>query len=123
MVIVEIIKSAGQKKEEVLKNGKNRINKKTPAVTSVEEWTRADTGVGAAIAAGSHLENGIWALLVIPATIIAKIIAELKGVSQKNNIFQCPWVKAQAILSKIITSPTRLAKIVSIPAAKDFWFW
>jgi len=38
----------------------------------VEECTSADTGVGAAIAAGNQLENGIWALLVIPATIIQK---------------------------------------------------
>jgi hypothetical protein len=37
----------------------------------VEECTRADTGVGAAMAAGSHLENGICALFVIAATIIA----------------------------------------------------
>lgn len=36
-----------------------RTNRKTPAVTRVEECTRADTGVGAAIAAGSQLENGI----------------------------------------------------------------
>lgn len=41
------------------KKGQKRNNRKIPAVTSVEEWTRADTGVGAAIAAGSHLENGI----------------------------------------------------------------
>ena len=34
----------------------NRINRYTPAVTSVEEWTKADTGVGAAIAAGNHAE-------------------------------------------------------------------
>lgn len=36
-----------------------RMSKNTPAVTSVEECTRAETGVGAAIAAGSQLENGI----------------------------------------------------------------
>jgi hypothetical protein len=42
----------------------NRINKYTPAVTSVDEWTSADTGVGAAIAAGNHAENGTWALFV-----------------------------------------------------------
>jgi len=30
----------------------------TPAVTSVEECTREDTGVGAAIAAGNHEEKG-----------------------------------------------------------------
>jgi hypothetical protein len=39
----------------------------------VEEWTKADTGVGAAIAAGNHLENGIWALLVIAAMVITII--------------------------------------------------
>jgi len=44
----------------------------TPAVTRVEEWTNAETGVGAAIAAGSQLENGIWALLVIAANIIRR---------------------------------------------------
>lgn len=31
----------------------------TPAVTRVEECTKALTGVGAAIAAGSQLEKGI----------------------------------------------------------------
>jgi len=46
------------------------MSKKTPAVTSVEECTKAETGVGAAIAAGSHAENGIWALLVMAAIII-----------------------------------------------------
>lgn len=47
------------------------MSKNTPAVTRVDECTRADTGVGAAIAAGSHLENGICALLVIAASIMA----------------------------------------------------
>jgi hypothetical protein len=37
----------------------NRINKYTPAVTKVEECTKEDTGVGAAIAAGSQAEKGI----------------------------------------------------------------
>ena len=41
-----------------------RISRYTPAVTKVEEWTNADTGVGAAIAAGNHAENGICALFV-----------------------------------------------------------
>lgn len=39
--------------------GLNRNRRNTPAVTSVEEWTKAETGVGAAIAAGSHAEKGI----------------------------------------------------------------
>lgn len=46
----------------------------TPAVTRVEECTRADTGVGAAIAAGSQLINGNWALFVIAATISIEAI-------------------------------------------------
>lgn len=41
-----------------LRVGKNRIRIKIPAVTSVEEWTKAETGVGAAMAAGSHLIKG-----------------------------------------------------------------
>lgn len=36
-----------------------RIKRYTPAVTSVDECTRAETGVGAAIAAGSQEEKGI----------------------------------------------------------------
>lgn len=45
----------------------NRISKYTPAVTKVDECTKDETGVGAAIAAGNQEENGIWALLVIAA--------------------------------------------------------
>ena len=33
-------------------------------MTRVEECTNEDTGVGAAMAAGSHALKGIWALLV-----------------------------------------------------------
>ena len=36
-----------------------RTIKYTPAVTRVEEWTSAETGVGAAIAAGNQAEKGI----------------------------------------------------------------
>ena len=59
---------------EVFKIGINRIIRNTPAVTNVDECTRADTGVGAAIAAGSHAEKGICALLVKALKIINKII-------------------------------------------------
>lgn len=51
-----------------------RINKYTPAVTSVDEWTRAEIGVGAAIAAGNHAENGNCALFEIAAIIIIIIV-------------------------------------------------
>lgn len=46
-----------------------RMLKNTPAVTRVEECTKEETGVGAAIAAGSQAENGIWALFVNAAAI------------------------------------------------------
>lgn len=46
-----------------------RVIKYTPAVTSVEECTKADTGVGAAMAAGSHALKGSCALFVQAATI------------------------------------------------------
>lgn len=34
----------------------------TPAVTRVDECTKAEIGVGAAMAIGNHAENGYWAL-------------------------------------------------------------
>ena len=68
----EIQRSLGWKKEQDFRKGKNRIRRNTPAVTRVEECTRAETGVGAAMAAGSQAEKGICALLVIAATIIVK---------------------------------------------------
>lgn len=54
---------------------KNKIN--TPAVTKVEEWTKAETGVGAAIAAGNQDINGNCALLVI---------LKKKSINLKKNI-------------------------------------
>lgn len=71
MVIVEINKSTVLSLN--LNVLENRIKRYTPAVTSVEEWTSADTGVGAAMAAGSQAENGIWALFVIAAKVIIYI--------------------------------------------------
>ena len=92
-------------------------------MTRVEEWTNAETGVGAAIAAGSQAENGIWALLVIAASVItaAPIWAELKGVSRAcRKKFHVPSERVRAIRIKIATSPTRLVRAVTIPALYDF---
>ena len=52
-------------------------------MTRVEECTSADTGVGAAIAAGSHLEKGTWALFVIAARVMVNTI---RGVISLNCI-------------------------------------
>lgn len=68
--------SAGWYQVNFLRKGSNRISRYTPAVTRVDECTRADTGVGAAIAAGSQHEKGTCALLVIAAR---RIIAGRKA--------------------------------------------
>lgn len=61
-----------KKKDSLIKfmGKKNRNIKYTPAVTKVDEWTKDETGVGAAIAAGNHAENGICALLVMAVKMI-----------------------------------------------------
>lgn len=79
--------------------------------------------MGAAIAAGSHLENGICALLVIAATTIKKIVALDKECSHILKMFQWPWFKVHAIEIKSRTSPIRFVRAVIIPAAKDLGFW
>lgn len=45
-----------------------------PAVTKVDEWTKLEIGVGAAIAAGSHAIMGYWALFLIIVSLMRKII-------------------------------------------------
>lgn len=97
--------------------------KNTPAVTKVEECTNAETGVGAAIAAGSHLEKGIWADLVILAIRINIVHSNISFLDQRVVILQCPKLRIKAIDIMIITSPTRFIRAVIIPAPRDFGFW
>lgn len=91
-----------------------RINKKTPAVTKVEECTKEDTGVGAAIAAGSQEENGNCALFVMKVTTIEQ---------DNNNVIPLRERKSQRPINLIRlndnrkkTSPKRLVKNVTMPA-------
>ncbi len=53
------------------KTGANLTIAYTPALTIVEEWSRAETGVGATIAPRSQDENGSCAALVSPAKPIS----------------------------------------------------
>ncbi len=92
-------------------------------MTRVEECTKADTGVGAAIAAGSHLEKGICALFVMAAAIMQRQVIVEREECDMVRIIQCPWLMVIAILTKIRTSPIRLVSAVIIPAANDFGFW
>lgn len=101
---------------------KKRIKIKIPAVTRVEEWTRAETGVGAAIAAGSQLIKGNWALFVIAAVISINPRRVSKG--ELHGSIGSHWVfSLQAIVNKINTSPNRLVIAVIIAAPTDFGVW
>jgi len=42
-------------------NGEHLIIRKTPAVTKVAAWIKADTGVGASIASGNQVCKPTWA--------------------------------------------------------------
>lgn len=123
MVSVETIRREELNFSNLYKNGLNRYKRNTPAVTRVEEWTKAETGVGAAIAAGNQAEKGICADFVIDAT---KIVNQIHGWNEDeliNMILQSSIDKVQAIEIKSITSPTRFDKAVMRPAAEDLWFW
>ena len=116
----EAMRSVGLKRFEGLREGKKRIRRNTPAVTKVDEWTRADTGVGAAMAAGSQLEKGICALLVMAARIIVRVMGVVLGALVIN---QCPWLAVQPMASNSAASPMRLVRAVTRPAARDLGFW
>lgn len=98
-----------------------RIIKNTPAVTRVEECTRAEIGVGAAMAAGSQAEKGNCALFVHEAmSRRTKINLELIWII--NNL-QEEDINIREIEIIIRASPIRLDKIVMEPDAPDFGFW
>ena len=67
-----------------LKEGLKRINKYTPAVTKVEECTKAETGVGEAAVTGNQKEKGIRALLVIAAKTTKKEINSISTEPDRN---------------------------------------
>jgi len=76
------------------------------------------------MAAGSHAENGICALLVIAATIIKPATQSLKVTPEESAQIlklKSPRKVNQAIESRMHTSPTRLERTVTIPALLDFF--
>ena len=94
-------------------------------MTKVEEWTKAETGVGAAIAAGSQAENGIWALFVIAASITVRETTSKSDKGEETwpqqKKLESPVTANHPIKNKIQISPTRFLKTVSIPALLDFF--
>jgi len=102
-------------------NKKNRITRYTPAVTRVEEWTRDEIGVGAAIAAGSQFINGNCALLVK--------LPNRNKIIEKIGIIDISFIEKFSLNNKIAKvttnkpSPRRLVIAVFIAAAHDEEFW
>ena len=84
----------------------------------MDECTKAETGVGAAMAAGSQAEKGIWALLVnLPRTIIHLRVPH-SGLSL-NVKFQLPAQVRRATPATTQTSPTRFLSAVRNAAFED----
>lgn len=79
--------------------------------------------MGAAIAAGSQAENGIWALLVIAAIMIKIATGIVFLFKEMRRKFQEELLNRMATANKIVASPIRLDSAVSIPAALDLLFW
>jgi len=84
----------------------------------VEECTSADTGVGAAMAAGSHADRGICALLVILAITrrVRATVASLVQVLLRTLKLNIPLLIQMAIVRRMATSPSRFVRAVSILA-------
>lgn len=74
------------------------------------------------MAAGSHLTNGIWALLVVAAKVSRKIINK-EG--ELCIIIMLVWlvVRSKAMEIIIKASPMRFVSTVSIAAPRDLGFW
>lgn len=85
----------------------------------MDECTRAEIGVGAAIAAGNHAESGNWALFDIAAiNKSSKIIVGILILC----IFQFMVENIKLIDNKMVISPNRLDRIVIVPEDLDLLF-
>lgn len=98
-----------------------RNNKYTPAVTKVDEWTKAEIGVGAAIAIGNHAENGNCALFDKAAVNI------IININVVNSIFILKFQLDERVIilidKRIKMSPIRFLSNVIVPEAADGKFW
>lgn len=74
--------------------------------------------MGAAIAAGSQLENGIWALFVIAASTTNTLVHMGKSLFHVFVISQCPSLNIKAIVIRSMTSPIRFVSAVIMPAPR-----
>jgi len=98
----------------------NRVRRRTPAVTRVEEWTKDETGVGADMASGSQVLKGNRALLVADANNThtgSKVDVEQGVIGLLSRVVD-PWARVKHTKTTIKTSPRRL--VVTVISADCF---
>lgn len=90
-------------------------------MTNVDEWTKAEIGVGADIAIGSQAENGNWALFVQLAIInrVSEISGNLLFIFSSHK----DWENKILIDNKMNISPIRFLNRVIEPDLEEEWFW
>lgn len=90
--------------------GCRRINRKIPATTIVLEWSRADTGVGPSMAAGSHGWRPNWADFPVAAAIrpISGIMLMVSCCVKSSCMFMEDSSKSHAVVMIRPMSPIRL---------------
>lgn len=93
----------------------------TPAVTKVDECTREDTGVGAAMALGSQKEKGNWALLVREAKSKKKHVHKVKYLKVKTLNLKFSNDRQIEIITK--QSPNRLVNKAAILLCNLLTLW
>jgi hypothetical protein len=85
----------------------------------VEECTRAEIGVGAAIAIGSQGEKGKIALLVISVTINSEAMRILDSLATNQEPCAGEERKNKEIVTKKKQSPIRFMRSVNRPEVKE----
>lgn len=91
-------------------------------MTRVEEWTREEMGVGAAIASGSQEEKGYKALLVIKDKVISNAVNSVKENELKKKK-EGEEAKRKARVTKKKQSPKRFIIRVKQPLDTELGFW
>ena len=104
--------------------------RKTPAVTMVAAWIRADTGVGPAMASGSQTYSGNWALLPVQARNSSRAMAvtvpaaSAPASPKTTSKSRLPVVaKIRNMASRKPTSPMRLARKAFLAAGGAHTSW
>ena len=102
-------------------NGDITINKKTPAVTIVAAWIKAETGVGPSIASGSQVWSKNWADFPIAPIKRKTHINVIRFASKPKKIifFSSNLLVAWKFYSKLIVPKKKKIKNIAIAKPKS----